>query len=315
MRSQIANSVSEDKLPARTSRLQVPQPLRAPQPFGTKRDRPPRAAAEAFAARIKPMTHLPNLSLEDLDKAALFHPATSIADLLRDGPAIYDQAKGVRVTTRGGDERIDMGAGLWCVNVGFGREELAEAGAKAMRTLSYQHLFGGASCEDTIRLADRLLTLFREQANAPHMARVFFGTSGSDANDTAFKLVRYYNNMRGKPLKKKIISRIGAYHGVTLASGSLTGIASYHKAFDLPLEGVLHTSCPHYYSYGEPGESEEAFTDRMVGRSRGADRARGRGHRRRLHRRAGHGHGRGVPSRPPAISRRCRRCWTATTSC
>ncbi|MDE1568639.1 aminotransferase [Aquabacter sediminis] len=211
------------------------------------------------------MTHLPNLSLEDLDKAALFHPATSIADLLRDGPAIYDKAHGVRVTTHGGDERIDMGAGLWCVNVGFGREELAEAGAKAMRTLSYQHLFGGSSCPDTIRLADRLLTLFREQANAPHMARVFFGTSGSDANDTAFKLVRYYNNLRGKPLKKKIISRIGAYHGVTVASGSLTGIGSYHKAFDLPLEGVLHTSCPHYYSYGEPGESEEAFTDRMVG--------------------------------------------------
>lgn len=210
------------------------------------------------------MTHIPNLSLEELDKASLFHPATSIADLLRDGPMIHDQAKGVRVSGPSGESRIDMGAGLWCVNVGFGRTELAEAGANAMRNLSYQHLFGGASCPDTIRLADRLLTLFREQANAPHMARVFFGTSGSDANDTAFKLVRYYNNLRGLPLKKKIISRIGAYHGVTLASGSLTGIASYHKAFDLPLEGVLHTSCPHYYSYGEPGESETEFTDRLV---------------------------------------------------
>lgn len=210
------------------------------------------------------MTHIPNLSLEELDKASLFHPATSIADLLRDGPMIHDQANGVRVSGPGGESRIDMGAGLWCVNVGFGRTELAEAGAAAMRKLSYQHLFGGASCPDTIRLADRLLTLFREQANAPHMARVFFGTSGSDANDTAFKLVRYYNNLRGLPLKKKIISRIGAYHGVTLASGSLTGIASYHKAFDLPLEGVLHTSCPHYYSYCEPGESESEFTDRLV---------------------------------------------------
>jgi L-2,4-diaminobutyrate transaminase len=130
--------------------------------------------------------------------------------------------------------------------------------------LSFQHLFGAAASEPAIRLADRLVTLFRERAAAPQMARVFFGTSGSDANDTAFKLVRYYNNLRGRPQKKKIIARIGGYHGVTYASGSLTGIASYHKAFDQPIDGVLHTSCPHYYGFSEPGENEVAFTDRMV---------------------------------------------------
>lgn len=210
------------------------------------------------------MNYPVNLDLPQMDKMSLFHPLTSIADNLRDGPAIYADASGVRIRNVSGRELIDMGAGLWCVNVGYGRPELADAAAAAMRGLSFQHLFGGAASEVTIRLADRLLTLFREKANAPHMARVFFGTSGSDANDTAFKLVRYYNNLLGRPAKKKIISRIGSYHGVTYASGSLTGIPSYHKAFDLPVDGVLHTSCPHYYGFGQPGESEAAFADRMV---------------------------------------------------
>ena len=93
---------------------------------------------------------------------------------------------------------------------------------------------------------------------------MFFGLSGSDGNDTQFKLVRYYNNLRGRPEKKKIISRIGAYHGVTAAAGSLTGIPLYHKAFDLPFEGVLHTDCPHYWREGLEGESEEDFADRMA---------------------------------------------------
>jgi L-2,4-diaminobutyrate transaminase len=106
--------------------------------------------------------------------------------------------------------------------------------------------------------------LFRERAGAPHLSKVFFGTSGSDANDTNFKLVRYYNNLRGKPEKKKIISRLGSYHGLTAAAGSLTGIPAFHKAFDLPLPGVLHTSCPHFYRFGLPEEDEDAFTRRMV---------------------------------------------------
>ncbi len=163
-----------------------------------------------------------------MDRQSLFHPVSSIADVLRNGPSIYTSAEGVMVRNAAGRDLIDMGAGLWCVNVGYGREELAEASAKAMRDLSFQHLFGGASCEATILLADRLLGLFRETAAAPQMARVFFGTSGSDANDTAFKLVRYYNNVRGLPKKKKVISRIGAYHGLTYAATSLAGIEPYH---------------------------------------------------------------------------------------
>lgn len=205
-----------------------------------------------------------NVSLADLDREALFHPVTSIHDLDVHGPMINTGAEGVIVTRDTGQTVIDMGAGLWCVNVGYGRTELVEAGAKAMQALSFQHFFGGASAEPTIRLADRVLSLFRETVPGSDMARVFFGCSGSDANDTAFKLVRYYNNLRGKPEKKKFIARKGAYHGLTYASGSMTGIEAYHKAFDLPIEGILHTECAHYYGFGKPDESEAAFTDRLI---------------------------------------------------
>jgi L-2,4-diaminobutyrate transaminase len=170
----------------------------------------------------------------------------------------------VRIRDQQGREMIDCGAGLWCVNIGYGRHEIAEAARAAIENLNYYHLFGGASNEPIIRLADRVLTLLRENAGARHLARVFFGCSGSDANDTNVKLVRYYHNLLGRPQKKKIIARTGGYHGLTVASGSLTGIPVYHKAFDLPIEGVIHTSCPHWYRFAEPGESEAAFCDRMI---------------------------------------------------
>jgi L-2,4-diaminobutyrate transaminase len=205
-----------------------------------------------------------NYPLEDIDRETMFHPNTSIVDHLKKGPHILAQARGVRIKEHGGRELIDCGAGLWCVNIGYGRKEMAEAAKKAIENLAYYHIFGGASNEPIIRLAERVLRLFHEKANAPHLSKVFFGSGGSDANDTNFKLVRYYNNLRGKPEKKKIISRLGAYHGLTYAAASLTGIPVYHKAFDLPVPGVLHTSCPHYFRYATKGESEAAFSDRMV---------------------------------------------------
>jgi L-2,4-diaminobutyrate transaminase len=212
------------------------------------------------------MTAIPakNFSLEEMDKQSLFHGNTSIADHLKNGPIIVSDAHGVRLKDQQGRDIIDCGAGLWCVNIGYGRTELAEVAAAAVKDLSYYHLFTSASNEPIIRLADRVLSLFHEKANARHLSKVFFGTSGSDANDTNYKLVRYYNNLLGRPQKKKFISRMGGYHGLTYAAGSLTGIAAYHKAFDMPIEGVFHVSCPHYFRFGKPGESEEAFTDRMV---------------------------------------------------
>tara|TARA_R110002049_G_scaffold201563_1_gene372291 strand:+ start:4637 stop:6046 length:1410 start_codon:yes stop_codon:yes gene_type:complete len=207
---------------------------------------------------------IPNADLSAACRKTMLHPVSSVADLARTGPTLYKRAKGTMLEDSTGRVHVDMGAGLWCVNVGYGRPELVEAGAEALRNLSYQHHFGNSAAEDTVRLSERLVQLFAENAGAAHLNRVFYGTSGSDANDTAYKLVRYYNNLRGKPAKKKIISRIGSYHGLTAAATSLTGIEAYHKMFDLPLPGVLHTSCPHYYRYGQTGESEAQFSDRMV---------------------------------------------------
>ena len=205
-----------------------------------------------------------NFSLEDIDRESIFHPNTSISDHLVKGPMIVSNGRGIWVSDQHGRDLLDCGAGLWCVNIGYGRPEMAEAAKKAVMDLAYHHIFGGASNEPIIRLAEKVLQLFHEKSGARHLSKIFFGMGGSDANDTNFKLVRYYNNLRGKPAKKKIISRMGGYHGLTMASASLTGIPVYHKAWDLPVDGVLHVSCPHFYRYGLPNETEEQFTDRMM---------------------------------------------------
>ncbi len=205
-----------------------------------------------------------NFPLEDIDRECLFHPNTSIADHMKKGPVIFSDGRGVRIRDQKGRDIIDCGAGLWCVNIGYGRPEMAEAAKKAVESLAYHHIFGGASNEPAIRLAERVLKLFHEKSDAPHLSKVFFGMGGSDANDTNYKLVRYYNHLRGKPEKKKFISRLGGYHGLTFAAASLTGIPVYHKAWDLPMHDVIHVSCPHYYRFGKAGESEEQFTDRLI---------------------------------------------------
>jgi len=205
-----------------------------------------------------------NYPLDAVDRETIVHPATSIVEHLAKGPHIIADARGVRMRDHHGRDFIDCGAGLWCVNIGYGRKEMAEAARDTIENLAYYHIFGGASNEPIIRLGEKVLALFHEKAGAAHLSKVFFGTSGSDANDTNYKLVRYYNNLRGKPHKKKFISRVGAYHGLTYAAGSLTGIPAYHKAFDMPIAGVLHAPCPHYFRYAAAGESEEAFAARMV---------------------------------------------------
>ena len=203
-------------------------------------------------------------SLAELDKATLLHPVTSIREQQRHGPFIVRSGSGATVVDADGRAYLDAAAGLWCVNVGYGREELARAAADEMRRLGYFHTFNASSNEPQIRLAERVLRLLHEEAGATQLARVFFGCSGSDANDTQLKLVRYYNNLRGLPHKKKVVSRRGAYHGLTVASGSLTGIPVYHRAFDLPIDGVLYTSTPHAYRGAAPGETEEAYSARLA---------------------------------------------------
>src|SRR5207249_305990 len=157
--------------------------------------------------------------LETLDKERVLHPATSIADHLQKGPRIMAEGAGVRLRDTAGRAYLDAAAGLWCVNIGYGRVEVADAMAAEARRLGYYHTFSSMSNEPQIRLADRLLGM-----TPRGLSKVFFGTSGSDANDTQVKLVWYYNNLQGRPRKKKIISRIGAYHGTTVASASLPGL-------------------------------------------------------------------------------------------
>jgi len=200
-------------------------------------------------------------SAADRDLDAVLHPTTNLALHQERGALVMERGKGIYVWDSNGKQYIEGLAGLWCTALGYGVEELAEAAAEQIRTLSYYHLFGGKSHEPAVELAEKLKSMVPFEAS-----KVFFGNSGSDANDTQIKLVWYYNNAIGLPKKKKIISRLKAYHGVTLGSASLTGLPANHKDFDLPLPQVLHTDTPHYYRGAEPGESEEEFASRLAER-------------------------------------------------
>jgi 4-aminobutyrate--pyruvate transaminase len=204
------------------------------------------------------MTIRPN-SFEARDIAHVLHPYTNAATHEQDGGMVLSHGDGIHVFDTEGNRYIEGLAGLFCASLGFSEERLVEAATRQMRKLPFYHTFGGKTNEPSIELAERLIAL----APAP-MSKVFFANSGSEINDTAMKIVWYYHNAIGKPKKKKIISRIRAYHGVTIASASLTGLPNNHRDFDLPIDRVLHTDCPGFYRYGEPGESEAAFVDRCV---------------------------------------------------
>lgn len=202
---------------------------------------------------------MPLTNTQTRDVEALIHPYTNLVRHRETGPLVLDRGKGVYVYDDQGKEYIDGLASLWCVSLGYGEERLVEAAARQMRQLPFTHIFAGRSHEPAIELAEKLKEV------APFASsKVFFANSGSEANDTQIKCVWYYWNAHGKPLKKKIISRTKGYHGVTLVSASLTGLANNHKGFDLPFPGILHTDCPHAYRFAEPGETEEAFSARLA---------------------------------------------------
>ena len=198
-------------------------------------------------------------SLEARDLQHVLHPTTNLRMLHQLGPGVHERAEGVYLWDNQGNQYLEGMAGLWCTALGYGEEELAQAALAQMRKLSYSQLFAARTNEPSILLAEKL------KAMVPYdMGRVFYGMSGSDANDTQVKLMWYYHNAIGKPEKKKIVSRIGGYHGVTVASGSLTGLPPFHKHFDLPLPQVLHTDRPCYYRDAESGETQAQFRDRIV---------------------------------------------------
>jgi len=175
---------------------------------------------------------------------------------------VIDHAKGVYVWDKEGNKYLEGLAGLWCTALGYGNQELIDAATEAMSTLSFTHQFGGKAHQPGIDLADKLAAMVPVAD-----ARVFFGNSGSDANDTHIKLLRYLSNVTGRPEKRKIITRESAYHGVTVASGSMTSLPANLAHFDPPLEalGILRTDAPYYYRCGKDGESEEEFVERIVG--------------------------------------------------
>ncbi|MBM3533148.1 MAG: aspartate aminotransferase family protein [Alphaproteobacteria bacterium] len=193
------------------------------------------------------------------DIAYHIHPYTNLKAHETDGPLIIASGNGVRVKDDAGNEYIEGMAGLWCASLGFSEKRLADAAYRQLTTLPYYHAFAHKSHDPAIDLAERLI----QMAPVP-MSKVFFQSSGSEANDSVVKLVWYYNNALERPKKKKVIARLRGYHGVTVASASLTGLPNNHRDFDLPLPQILHTECPHYYRYGKPGESEEQFATRMA---------------------------------------------------
>ena len=203
------------------------------------------------------MPPLSNMAVRDIE--TLIHPYTNLEGFRMTGPLILERAQGIYVWDSEGRQYIEGMAGLWCTALGFNEPELIEAATAQLRKLPYEHQFAGKSHEPGIALAEKL----KEMAPVP-ISKVLFCSSGSEANDTQIKLAWYYNNARGKPKKKRIISRIKAYHGVTIASASLTGLAGNHRDFDLPLSFALHADNPHHYRMAEPGESEAQFSQRLA---------------------------------------------------
>ncbi|WP_142847440.1 aspartate aminotransferase family protein [Telmatospirillum sp. J64-1] len=198
-------------------------------------------------------------SIAEADKASLLHPYTNLVRHQSVGPLVITRGEGVYVFDEQGRAYIEGMAGLWCTALGWGEERLAKAAADQMMRLGFYHGFTHKSHDPMIRLAEKLLEL----APVP-MSKVFFANSGSEANDTAIKMVWYYNNALDRPRKKKIISRLRGYHGVTVAVSSLTALPHNQRGFDAPTTPYLQTDCPHYWRHGKPGESEEDFATRLA---------------------------------------------------
>lgn len=193
------------------------------------------------------------------DIAHQLHPYTNAERHAEIGPVVIERGEGIYVFDDQGNRYIEGLAGLWSVAVGFGENRLVEAAARQMAQLPYYHTFTHKSHMPSIELAEKLAEMTPEGLN-----HVFFTNSGSEGNDTVVKIVWYYNNALGRPEKKKFLARDKAYHGVTVAAASLTGLPNNHRDFDLPAIPVRHLTCPHFYRFGQPGETEAQFTDRLI---------------------------------------------------
>jgi len=204
---------------------------------------------------------LTNNPLDEWDRESFFHPSTQLGQHARgEGPRrIVTRGSGVYIEDRDGNRLLDAFAGLYCVNVGYGRAEVIDAIAAQARELAYYHAYVGTGTEASITLAKMIL-----DRTPRNMSKVYFGLGGSDANETNVKMVWYYNNILGRRQKKKIVSRWRGYHGSGLMTGSLTGLEAYHKKFDLPLPYVVHTEAPYYFRRADLAMSEADFVSYCV---------------------------------------------------
>jgi L-2,4-diaminobutyrate transaminase len=196
------------------------------------------------------------------DRNSVLHPFTNLKDFASGkmgDPTIIETGKGIRITDSTGREYIDGFAGLYCMNIGYGRTEVADAISRQAHKLAYYHSYAAHTTDELAKLSDRLVKM-----SPGKMSKVFYGTSGSDANETQAKLVWYYNNLRGLPKKKKIITRDRGYHGCSVIAGSMTGMNFYHDHMDLPVSGILRTGVPHHYWDTQAGESELQFSARRA---------------------------------------------------
>jgi 4-aminobutyrate---pyruvate transaminase len=200
--------------------------------------------------------------LAKIDVANHFHPYTNLRAIEKDAPLMIVEGDGIEVIDDAGKRYIEGMAGLWCASLGFSEKRLGEAAKRQMDVLPYYHSFSGKAHNVVAEVSEKLISLAPTQALRD--GRVVFANSGSEANDTAFKLVHYYHNAIGKPAKKKIIARVKGYHGVTVAAASMSGIPTMHQHFDLPIDGVLRAACPHPYQFAKDGESAEQFATRLA---------------------------------------------------
>lgn len=189
--------------------------------------------------------------------SAVIYPTTNLTATEQ---MVVERGEGVYIYDSSGKQYLEGLAGLWCTGLGYGNRELIDTISEQLSKLSFTHMFGGKTHQPGIDLADKLAAMVPVKD-----ARVFFGNSGSDANDSHIKLLRYYFNAIGRPEKRKIITRQKAYHGVSVAAGSLTSLPANLAHFDAPLDalGILRTDSPHYYRDGLEGESETDFVARI----------------------------------------------------
>ncbi len=193
--------------------------------------------------------------LDDLDVKYLLHPFTALREHEATGPLMMAQGKGCWLTDTAGNRYLDGMAGVWCVNIGYGNVEMAAAISAQVERLSYYHSFSSMANDVSTLLAQRIVEL-----SPVPMSKVFFGSSGSDANDTQVKLVWYYNNILGRPEKKKIISRQRGYHGVSVMTAGLTGLDFAHSGFDVPLPMIRHVRAPLRLWEAQTGMSDAEFS-------------------------------------------------------